>query len=263
MSLRSKYFSGWFGQGRNNQGDSLPKGRNILEFSVRDTSAGDELTLHPNPSYLYGFAIHGPDDISRLGGPPARHVLREGDQHHQVHRQLRLSYCLHNKFFFVYFFGGLECVVMFSVRGTSTTRFRPPAPPQLLPSHWNFFIVHFLWARVCYVLREGDQHHQVQTPSSASATAFTFKFFCIFFCGLECVMFSVRGTSTTRFTASSASATAFTFKINFFVYFLVGYSVLSCSLWKIFLYIFCVYWPLLCLCRPFCNFERIQIYTNS
>ncbi len=49
--LSSKYFLEWFGgQGH----DSLSKGRNIQEFSVGDTSVGDELTLHPT----YALDIH-------------------------------------------------------------------------------------------------------------------------------------------------------------------------------------------------------------
>jgi hypothetical protein len=77
------------------------------------------------------------------------------------------------------------------------------------------------------------------TASSASATAFTFQinFLYIFFTGLECVgMFSVRGTSTTRFTASSASATAFTIKKILYIFF-VGYKILYIPWRNIFLLI--------------------------
>ncbi len=47
MSLRSKYFSGWFGQGHNNQGTLCPRGTTSKNFRSGDTSVGDELTLHP------------------------------------------------------------------------------------------------------------------------------------------------------------------------------------------------------------------------
>jgi hypothetical protein len=45
-------------------------------------------------NYLDSFAVHGADDVPRLGGGAPRHVLREGNQNHQVHSHLSLSYSL-------------------------------------------------------------------------------------------------------------------------------------------------------------------------
>jgi hypothetical protein len=72
------------------------------------------------------------------------HVLYEGDQHNQVHCQLRLSYCLH-------------ILIYLNI---------------------------FLWARVyCHVLREGDQHHQVHGQLRLSYCLYILNFFVYIFVG--------------------------------------------------------------------------------